>query len=550
MEILPQLINWSSLPQGFIIDDRYAVVRPLIKGSGGSVYLVEDLQQQQQKIKTSVNHQHSKKLISTHKSKLDSNSVNTNSSISPQEETKGNEQMEMSKTLMKVMKVYSSQPELELFQKEFNVLSDLNKTFAASGFRGPHPNIVATLDAKLISSKKNEITQESQIQERRAGVQTRSQLRKQRISDQKTAKKCSSLRSGTTAAEHEYVGLDAAYIVFEYCEKDDLFQYVKSGETRLQAKMCHSLFYQVLCGINFLHEQCDIAHMDIKLENLVVDSNFRIKLIDFAFCEPKNQDLKLSKGTAQYLAPEVLRTFENNRILRQEGQTRSRFDQGAGQSPSQAQIVQGDNQQQIHKTSKKSDQVAPKIFTYQGEKADVFSLGILLFTMYFGIMPFKINNPEDPMFQLLSSGNAILIEQFFNEHHLTKLINRIPGLIPQTLKNLLGKLLNANPVLRPTIHDILMKDEWMNDINNMSTVQQYVDAMQRIYLINHSLVDESSFNISVMNQESKGKQQQQQADNTQQDRDTQTSRYNQTHYQDESDHTTDIEMEDSIMHGQ
>jgi len=40
------------------------------------------------------------------------------------------------------------------------VLSDLNKTFAASGFRGPHPNIVGTLDAKLINLKQTEIKQE------------------------------------------------------------------------------------------------------------------------------------------------------------------------------------------------------------------------------------------------------------------------------------------------------------------------------------------------------------------------------------------------------
>lgn len=94
--------------------------------------------------------------------------------------------------------------------------------------------------------------------------------------------------------------------------------------------------------------------------------------------------------------------------------------------------------------------------------------------MFFGILPFKINNPEDPLFILLTSGNPILIEQFFNEHHLTKLINKIPGLIPQTLKNLLGKLLNKEPNLRPTIREILTFDEWLNDINNMSTVEQYI----------------------------------------------------------------------------
>lgn len=91
--------------------------------------------------------------------------------------------------------------------------------------------------------------------------------------------------------------------------------------------------------------------------------------------------------------------------------------------------------------------------------------------MFFGILPFKVNNPEDPLFLLLTSGDPVQIDQFFNEHHLTKLVNKIPGLIPNSLKTLLGKLLNKNPDFRPTVREILTQDEWMNDINNMSTVE-------------------------------------------------------------------------------
>ena len=91
--------------------------------------------------------------------------------------------------------------------------------------------------------------------------------------------------------------------------------------------------------------------------------------------------------------------------------------------------------------------------------------------MFFGILPFKVNNPEDPLFLLLTSGDPVLIDQFFNEHHLTKLINKNPELIPNSLKTLLGKLLNKNPDFRPTVREILTQDEWMNDINNMSTVE-------------------------------------------------------------------------------
>ena len=77
-----------------------------------------------------------------------------------------------------------------------------------------------------------------------------------------------------------------AYLVFEYCDKGDLFCYVKSMKTRFDSKLCRSMFHQVLSGINFMHEKCRVAHLDIKLENLVLDSSYMVKVIDFAFSEP------------------------------------------------------------------------------------------------------------------------------------------------------------------------------------------------------------------------------------------------------------------------
>jgi serine/threonine-protein kinase Chk1 len=75
------------------------------------------------------------------------------------------------------------------------------------------------------------------------------------------------------------------YIAFEYCEGGELFSYIKTGYTREQNGLCHMIFTQILQALNFMHRQCGIAHLDIKLENMVVDGNFALKIIDFAFCE-------------------------------------------------------------------------------------------------------------------------------------------------------------------------------------------------------------------------------------------------------------------------
>ncbi len=41
--LTPSHINWSQLPVDFIVDDKYRIVRPLLSGSGGSVYLVKEV---------------------------------------------------------------------------------------------------------------------------------------------------------------------------------------------------------------------------------------------------------------------------------------------------------------------------------------------------------------------------------------------------------------------------------------------------------------------------------------------------------------------------
>jgi len=49
------------------------------------------------------------------------------------------------------------------------------------------------------------------------------------------------------------------------------------------------------------------CHRDIKLENLMVNQEFKLKVIDFGFVGQANQDLTIPIGTPYYLAPEIMR---------------------------------------------------------------------------------------------------------------------------------------------------------------------------------------------------------------------------------------------------
>src|SRR3982750_3727436 len=86
-----------------------------------------------------------------------------------------------------------------------------------------------------------------------------------------------------------------------------LHAYLKTKNGRkVEEDEARNLFRQAVEGIDYLHKK-NIAHRDIKLENILLDESNTIKIIDFGFSIIMQKDklLNVFCGTPSYMSPEL-----------------------------------------------------------------------------------------------------------------------------------------------------------------------------------------------------------------------------------------------------
>lgn len=186
------------------------------------------------------------------------------------------------------------------------------------------------------------------------------------------------------------------------------------------------IFKQILEVINYIHEQ-GIAHRDMKLENVLLDNRGHIKLIDFGFSKfaDQGQVFKTPCGSPAYAAPEVM----------------------GGSS-------------------------------YDGKAADMWSCGVLLFSLVTGDLPWK-------------AGNQV---QVFNQIQKGK-IEMPPGL-SQFCSDLISKLLVPEASMRLTAAEAI-SHPWMAGISVNWDKDVGVKPLINVNAIRKVITDSgNSFNTS------------------------------------------------------
>ena len=106
------------------------------------------------------------------------------------------------------------------------------------------------------------------------------------------------------------------YIVMEYCENKELFDYIVCKK-HLEEKEACRFFQQIIDGVEYLHLS-NITHRDLKPENLLLDENYRIKISDFGLSylgQSIDTLIETPCGTPSYAPPEMLRGEKYNGVF-------------------------------------------------------------------------------------------------------------------------------------------------------------------------------------------------------------------------------------------
>lgn len=214
------------------------------------------------------------------------------------------------------------------------------------------------------------------------------------------------------------------FLVFEYARGRQLFDIVLDNGP-MDEKDARRIFRQILSGVDYIHKN-SIVHRDLKIENILVDENGNAKIIDFGLSNFYDNKRLLTTfcGSLYFAAPELL----------------------LGQK-------------------------------YCGPEVDVWSLGVILYVMICGTVPFD----DKDMHTLQSKIKSAKLT--------------FPGFVSERAKKLISSMVFVEPAQRYDLEQV-MRDEWVNTDFD-TAVDNYMSKRQPISAVDEEMVSVLE-NVSCM----------------------------------------------------
>ena len=217
------------------------------------------------------------------------------------------------------------------------------------------------------------------------------------------------------------------YGLFEYLKNGELQNYVFLLKKKFSEEIAKKIFFEIVLGLEICH-QSGISHGDIKLQNILFNSNFSIKLIDFGFSK-KIKDGLISEitGSRYYNAPEMFSCATKG---------------------------------------------------YDGILADIFSLGVVLFVLVMGFYPFDKPNITDNRFKYISKKD---FNNFWKKCEQKKIFSNsnLSETSPE-FKDLFERMVCPKPKERINLNQI-KNHPWLKDM--VKFYGDYSEIKEKIELI-------------------------------------------------------------------
>ncbi|GMR45168.1 hypothetical protein PMAYCL1PPCAC_15363, partial [Pristionchus mayeri] len=181
------------------------------------------------------------------------------------------------------------------------------------------------------------------------------------------------------------------FLIMEYCSGGEMFDYIVR-KAKLEESEARHFFRQLVQAIAYIHDK-GFAHRDLKPENLLLTEDLHLKVIDFGLCAKPSgvfKPLETACGSPAYAAPELI-----------------------------------------------------KGTPYYGNEADIWSMGVLLYALLCGTLPFEDDNMQG-LYRKIMRGSY-----------------PVPDHLTPCSRQLLSRMLQVDPGQRITVKELL-DHPWLN----------------------------------------------------------------------------------------